>query len=570
MKFIKIISLFTFILFFVISINPIIIQNTKANGSQPHVTINIPNFSTIYEGDIINCTINGSPAIKYWKINNQSSHYSFYEDFPVIFDPESTPLNEKYVNLTVYVENSFGNDSDTVKIILKKLFFGDIHWHTDYGDGVYTLDEMYKNTVKDNYLDFAASSEHKMIGSCYKDIPFGFGLIKFIFDKLKGVNIWGNIKEKAIEYYDPGNFTTLLGFEYSVYPGSPGGYLFSPNSREDVSHINFYYRDVYPDAPRFSGFEKFNYDDILKAMVEENEKGHLNIGFPHHPIGKLYFRPNGLLYYSYTVNWSYLANNLENPENRDKILRGVEVYSRWGTAIGKYSGIPISWPYIKENDVVITCLDDREGSWVESALWEWSIIHNMNSKFVMQAGSDTHMVNRAGSAELDKLKPSGITAAYATHNTRGEIWDAMDKCEIYGSQLLKIRANVRFDDQMVLGRWINCSSPLKIKISAYSTFNGLDNNSKTMSPQGYSSDELDYPISDIWIIKKDALKGKPWCKIIYHAQPETNLAVADFEDPDVQPNDFYYIAIRQKGEELREGQDSYMAFLGPVFINEVD
>lgn len=569
MKFVKITFLFTFILFFVIITNPLVIRNIKADNSLPEVKINIPDFSTVYEGDIINCTITGNPTMKCWKINNQSSHYSFFEDSPVIFDPESTPLGEEYVNLTVIVENSFGNSSETVRILLKKLFFGDIHWHMDYGDGIYTLDEMYKNTVEDNYLDFAASTEHKMIGSYYKeDIPFG--LLKFIFDKLKGVDFWDNIKEKAIEYYDPGNFTTLLGFEYSVYPGSPGGYLFSPNGREDVSHINFYYRDVYSDALRFSGFEKFNYEDILKAMAQENERGHLNIGFPHHPLGRLYFRNNGLLYYSYTVNWAYLANDLKNPENRDKILRGVEVYSRWGTSIGKYSGIPISWPYIKENDEVITCLDDRIGSWVESALWEWSSIHNINSKFVMQAGSDTHMVDRAGSAELDKLKPSGIIAAYAVHNTRGEIWDAMDSCEIYGSQLLKIRANVRFDDQMALGKWMNCSSPLKIKISVYSTFNGLDNNSKNMSPHGYSSDELNHPISDIWIIKKDAQKCKPWCKIIYHAQPGTNLAVVDFEDSSVQPNDFYYIAIRQKGEELRDGQGSYMAFLGPVFINEVD
>ena len=38
---------------------------------------------------------------------------------------------------------------------------------------------------------------------------------------------------------------------------------------------------------------------------------------------------------------------------------------------------------------------------------------------------------------------------------------------------------------------------------------------------------------------------------------------------DVQPNDFYYVAIRQKGQELVPGHNEYMAFIGPVFIDNV-
>jgi len=99
-----------------------------------------------------------------------------------------------------------------------------------------------------------------------------------------------------------------------------------------------------------------------------------------------------------------------------------------------------------------------------------------------------------------------------------------------------------------------------------------------MWPHSYSPDELDYPIQDIWIIKKDTEKGQPWCKIIKHVEPDSDLAIVEFEDSDVQPNDFYYIAIRQKGQLLEENQkntitgerDEYMAFLGPVFIDNVE
>ena len=144
-----------------------------------------------------------------------------------------------------------------------------------------------------------------------------------------------------------------------------------------------------------------------------------------------------------------------------------------------------------------------------------------------------------------------------------------NECDIYGSQLLKIRANVRFDDQLVYGRWINCTSPLKINITAFSTFAGFDSSGKSMCPHSYNSSHLDYPIEDIWLIKKDNEKGRPWCKIIGHAEPNENLAVVTFEDYDVQPNDFYWVAIRQKGQELRPGENEYMAFIGPIFIENV-
>jgi len=85
--------------------------------------------------------------------------------------------------------------------------------------------------------------------------------------------------------------------------------------------------------------------------------------------------------------------------------------------------------------------------------------------------------------------PAGIIATYAVHNTRSEIWDAINQCDSYGLQLLKIRANARFDDQLAYGKWINCTTPLQINITALSTFNTTDHGGKSMCPHAYSSDE---------------------------------------------------------------------------------
>ena len=296
-------------------------------------------------------------------------------------------------------------------------------------------------------------------------------------------------------------------------------------------------------------------------MADESNKGHLNIGYPHHPQAKAWI--------SFTTNWTYLANGMSKSNERNKILRGVEIYSRWGTAIGQYytPNVPWLWPY-KENQFY-----NQTDAWVENALWEWSQNMMKGQRFVFIASSDTHKYDRSGSALFENgsfAGTSGIVAVYAVHNTRGEIWDAMNNCSSYALQLLKIRANAQFDGQMAYGRWINCSSPLEIRVTACSTFSGDDHSGKSMYPHGYSPDELDYPINDIWLVKKDRERGRPWCKVIGHATPNIDTAVVFFEDADVQPNDFYWVVIKQEGEMLSPDNNEYMAFLGPVFIDKVD
>jgi hypothetical protein len=539
-------------------------KRTRDEPSSPSVKINIAPYTTVYEGDIIDCTITGVVTDKYWQINDNSKHTIFYDDDLIIFDPEPTPLESRFVNLTVYVENEIGNDSDTIPIELKRLFFGDIHWHTTISDGQYDIDTMYGNAIIDNYLDFAACTDHAELIDGF-NTKFGgvpqWDWIKTLIQKLLGISEWEQMKEKAIEYYEPGSFTTLLGFEWTAAQWSLGGKPWSPHGWEDVSHINFYYKDIYPEAPEYSDLQKLNYDQIFKAMAVEWEKGHYNIGYPHHPLGRA-------SWVNFTTNWTFLANELRNNEDRDKILRGVECYSRWGTGIGGYltPGFPWLWPYN------LSQFTNQTDAWVENALWEWSQTTLKNQRFGFIAGSDTHDYDRPASASFEESHlagPSGLLAVYAVHNTREEIWDAMNNCSGYASQILKIRANARFDGQLAYGQWINCTSPLEIQVTAQSTFSGEDHIGKNMCPHGYIDEELNYPISDIWLIKKDNEKGRPWCRIIGHVTPNENVSVITFTDPEVQPNDFYWIAVKQQGEALSTNGHEYMAFLGPVFINNV-
>lgn len=566
MNYKKIIAFYSILLLVVISTDSLISIESGTGCLPPTVKIDIDPNTTIYEGDIINCTITGDPIFKYWSINNQSHHTTFYEDDPVIFDPEPTPLDTDYVTLTVYTENAFGNASDSVQISVKRIYFGDIHWHSICSDGIYPLKTMYKNAKEDNYLDFVGSTDHAELRFCDKKYFYPFA--------------WHRIKNLARKHYLPGNFTTLLAYEYTG--GKIKIYNIQLPLMGDTSHINFYYKDVYPYTLRYSSEIKRTYDAILSSMSKEWNARHYNIGFFHHPLAGnmiiLRCISTDKLSVNYYVNWTNFINKMKNDDfrrNALKVIRGVETYSRWGTAIGKYSNIPVNWQY---NQNLTTY--DHPDCWVENAFWEWSeSIYTRGHPFVLQASSDTHFFNRPGSADMSKKEnialqnPSGIIAAFAVHNTRDEIWDAMNNCSIYGTQLLKIRANVRVDGQMALGQWINCTSndtnPLKTRISAMSTFPGEDNGDKNMCPHGYFPEELDYPIQDIWLLKKDRDRGRPWCKIVSHWELNENIVVVDFEDPDVQPNDFYWVAIRQKGQELIDGENEYMAFIGPVFINNV-
>jgi hypothetical protein len=539
-------------------------ENLIEELNSPTVEIDIKPYTDVFEGDIIECYITGNPTTLYWQINDGSNHSTFLDDYPVIFDPEPTPLNSEFVDLTVYAENENGSDFDTVPIKLYRIFFGDIHWHTVFSDGDFEIDTQYKNAIKDNYLDFTSCTDH---GELIDGICSIFGgkrkhdAIKTIIEKIMGFSEWEVIKNKCIEYYDPGNFTTLLAFEWTAAQWSLGGKDWTPNGWEDVGHINFYYRDVYPDAREFAFYQKLNYDSILKTMSKENDKGLLNICYPHHPLGRA-------SRYNFTTNFTYLADEMKNKCCRDNILRGVEIFSRWGNAIGEFTpGVPWLWPYN------LSQFTNQTDAWVENACWEWSEDEMKGLRFSFIASSDTHDYDRPGSAEFDDSylgKPSGLVAVFSVHNTRGEIWDALNYCNSYATQLLKIRANVRLEGRFCTGRWINCSTPLNIRVTAHSTFPGNDSSGKRMWPHGYSPYELDYPITDIWIVKKDSDRGRPWCKVINHTKPNSNMAIVEFMDFNVKPNDFYWVAIKQKGEKLLpEKGDEFISYIGPFFIEDV-
>lgn len=493
-------------------------------------TIDIPDGSVVYEGDVIPITTTTDPTIRRWRINDNEWHTTFIGNNPFIIYSEGTALGQTTSMLSVDLNGVVV----TKPIFLKKLFFGDIHWHSDLSDGMYDIDTMYQNVRSDNYLDFASSTEHGYYAPC-NDWSGGCWYPR-----------WEQIRQKVNSYYTSGQFTVFRGYEWTTY-----------DDNSDTSHINVYYdRNTIEDDldwVRSGTNQGITFDDLFDFY---KSKGIRVIMFPHHPIC---YPTTGQSNYQY-VDFTTLHDDYEC-----EYLRGVECYSGWGAAIGgRYTPeLPYYRPYVNEvpDNLQPKC-------WVENALWEWSEDVNSEIPFTLMASSDTHNTNHLGTSIVESPpwanseQPDGVLALYSVHNNIPELFDAMWTGDMYGTQLLKIRALVKTEGQVAYGRWINVNDKLDFEINYYGAKDGMDNN-REMVP--YDWTESPGKITDVWIVQKDNSRGQPYCKVVKHFEPNNDYGSLSFSTGDYQKGDFFYVVIQQSGMD-KKGSDTYRAYIGPIFI----
>jgi hypothetical protein len=134
----------------------------------------------------------------------------------IILDPMST--RKKYTNYIISrkgEEEVFGK-TNPIKfgkyMNRENLYWGDIHAHTKYSDGMGTPDEAICYARDIAKLDFAAISDHDDIG------PY------------LASEEWADTKKAIKRFNEPGKFVTFLGYEYRssladmnvYYPGDEG------------------------------------------------------------------------------------------------------------------------------------------------------------------------------------------------------------------------------------------------------------------------------------------------------------------------------------------------------------
>jgi hypothetical protein len=386
---------------------------------------------------------------------------------------------------------------------LKDAYFGETHVHTSFSLDAYiggtrlTPFDAYRfakgenvsvNAVQHNIgrpLDFVAVSDHaeflgEMLSTQYPDAPGHYQDSLVVLRGLKDVNeqrawflkyvvennrsgaaihppffagpettvtAWNDIIVAAAEaHYDPGTFTTLIGFEWTSAPG--GGNM----------HRNVIFRDtVVPEVP-LSAIDTADEEKLWAWMAEQEAAGSTLLAIPHNSNGSkgFMFEP---------------VDNAGNPLSKEY----SETRAKWEPLIemmqikGNSEVVASLWPSDEfadfENAPSLATFSER--TFKAQNFVRWAVTKGLDYQTKLGAnpyklgfvgGTDNHNglpsdvseatyngshgvadgtveVRRTG--EIDgwikgpEANPGSITGVWAPKNTRGAIFDGMRAKETF-------------------------------------------------------------------------------------------------------------------------------------------
>lgn len=160
-----------------------------------------------------------------------------------------------------------------------RIFWGEIHGHTEISDGVGTLDDYFTAARDIARLDFCAVTDHDHGGP---GRPPLFG------------EKWEQTQAAVRRYHDPDRFVTLLGYERDSYPW--------------YSNLCLYYRGDEGEMVRGAVDGQITRSE-LEALLAREEI----LAIPHHPTTL-----------TQGVNFDAIPPELMTPL--------IEVYSKWGAS----------------------------------------------------------------------------------------------------------------------------------------------------------------------------------------------------------------------------------------------
>jgi len=352
-------------------------------------------------------------------INGLPRQYSFIPEnkgkmiFPLIFQREGVYRIKAEGGRKDIIGQS--NPAYVQREVQKRLFWGDIHGHSELSDGACSIDFYYTYAKEMAHFDFSALTDHGHQGPH----PFFEGILTLSdWD-------WKLIRKKANEYYKPGEFVTFSGYEWT---GKRDG-----KSIEEDGDRNVYY--LYDTALLY---KRNNPDSITALNLWDKLKNENVIIIPHHPA---HGQPG-----EYGMGTDWKSYNL----SKEPV---VEIYSMHGSSECRKS----SRSLIAENGT----------GYVQNA---WA----KGYKLGVVAGSDSH--TRPDSPVINNNYPTlqyppGLTAIYARELSRISIMQAIRERHCYGTTgeriILEFTVNgYRMGDEFSLS---SSREERKIKISVVGT-----------------------------------------------------------------------------------------------------
>jgi hypothetical protein len=309
------------------------------------------------------------------------------------------PTGERFVSNPVQVAT---DDPD------RRVFWGDVHLHSVLSDGTGSMVKgmRFGRDVMD--LDVVAYTDHDTMG---------FFIPPSLQRRRMHRRYFRRMQEVAAAFDDPGEFVTLLAYEWTKQPNRGG-------------HVNVYFDDV-AGAELFDSLdaETDTYERLFDRLAAFNADGGTQaVAVPHHPAESMY-----------PFDFSATAYD-------DEVAPLVEVYSQWGSS---------ERPAREGNDFPLEMGQgeiDRPGHYVQDAL-------ELGYRVGLTGSADYHgphpghsliharphlpalsewLEDGVGWANIWRMwdensYPGGLQAFYAPDLTRESVFEAMRSRAVYAT-----------------------------------------------------------------------------------------------------------------------------------------
>jgi hypothetical protein len=286
------------------------------------------------------------------------------------------------------------------------------------------------------------------------------------------MSVWQQYTATADEYNDPGNFTTIIGYEWTPLPGG------------DNLHRNVLFRDGKGAADQVFPFSSWNSEDPEKLWTwmesYEQKTGGKIMAIPHNAN-----LSNGRMFAANTFTGAPLTRDYALRRTRwepiheivqskgasesHPLLAPNDEFIDYGIAGWDYGNLPLTAPLTKD---MMPTNYVREG--LKRGLEHQGTLGANPFKFGLIGSLDAHnslpsigadnffgkmpsqepsadrwaQVSNLGGGGADRQRytwqylSAGYAAVWATENTRESLWDAMQRREVYATS--GSRMTVRF------------------------------------------------------------------------------------------------------------------------------
>jgi len=446
----------------------------------------------------------------------------------------------------IIVEDS-GEEYRSNPIIVKpkdseflRLYWGDIHGHTELSDGSGTPEEAYEFARDVALLDFAALTDHTEYFTRMGDVD--------VF------NSFNNYIEITNSFNDPGEFATLIAVEWTPRT--------TPSQRQEgkvYGHLNVYFEG--DDMPFFSSLTHETPDKLYDYIKEKTDDDFL--AWTHHTLRS-----------DYASDYAFYDEDINTL---------IEVYSVHGSC--ETSGDDT---YFEE---ISKLPDDIDGYSARDAL-------RMGRRFGFIASGDSHD-GRLGHSishtdadaynqypytlagyRLGHAYPNGLAGIFASKLSRKQIFNALKTRSCYGTtgvnrHYIEFSINnisVGVNDSTVYVPQANSTRHIEILVCADGVSMGPDDFTEIEEIEIYKNSKLWKSYEDIdKLIKrivvndtvnitgtkysKDKCVKKSDGKWYIH---ENSLKAVDPGDLNTDGFDYYYVRMRDT--------NGGAAWIGPIWV----